>query len=422
MAGRKIEMPKTTVELYQERLKRIQDAIQLKIPDRVPIIVSFSYFPAKYTGITCEDAYYDYDKWLAAYKKTTVDFEPDMVFSQPFFPGKALEYLDPKQVKWPGHGISPYHSHQSIEGQFMEADEYDAFHQDFSDFMLRTYLPRTCGVLEPLSKLRPLSSLGFGYRTAISIGEMLADPEISNALEALLKTGNEMQKWRTKMLDFDKEIEKLGFPIYNQAGASAPFDVISDNLRGMRGAMLDMYRVPDKLLRTCDKLLPQIVESAVAGAKRSGNPRVFMALHRGSDGFMSLKQFETFYWPTLKKVILSLVDKGLTPCVFFEGDYTSRLEYLLELPKGKVLGHFDSTDIFKAKEVLNGHMCIRGNVPPSLLQTGTIQDVIDYCKKLIDVVGEDGGLIVSPRSSIDEVKPENLKAMIDFTKEYGIYS
>ena len=173
---------------------------------------------------------------------------------------------------------------------------------------------------------------------------------------------------------------------------------------------------------TCNKLLPQTVETAVSVAKRSGNPRVFMALHRGSDGFMSLKQFETFYWPTLKKVILSLIDEGLTPCIFFEGDYTTRLEYLRELPKGKVLGHFDSTDIFKAKEVLNGHMCIRGNVPSSLLQTGTVQDVKDYCKKLIDVVGKGGGLIVSPRSSIDEVKPENLKAMIDFTKEYGVYS
>jgi uroporphyrinogen-III decarboxylase len=52
---------------------------------------------------------------------------------------------------------------------------------------------------------------------------------------------------------------------------------------------------------------------------------------------------------------------------------------------------------------------------------GTVQDVKDYCKKLIDVVGKGGGYILSPRSSTDEVKPENLKAMIEFTKEYGVY-
>jgi hypothetical protein len=45
-----------------------------------------------------------------------------------------------------------------------------------------------------------------------------------------------------------------------------------------------------------------------------------------------------------------------------------------------------------------------------------------YCKKLIDVVGKGGGYILGPRSSTDEVKPENLKAMIEFTKEYGRYS
>jgi uroporphyrinogen-III decarboxylase len=66
-------------------------------------------------------------------------------------------------------------------------------------------------------------------------------------------------------------------------------------------------------------------------------------------------------------------------------------------------------------------MCIMGNVPPSTLQTGTVKDVEDYCKMLIDIVGKDGGLIVCPRSTPDEAKPENLKAMVDFTRKYGVY-
>jgi uroporphyrinogen-III decarboxylase len=185
--------------------------------------------------------------------------------------------------------------------------------------------------------------------------------------------------------------------------------------------MLDMYRNPDKLLAAIDRLLPIQVSNGLTMAKASNLPRVFMPLHRGSAGFMSDKQFETFYWPTLKKMILAFVDAGLTPCVFFEGDYTSRLEYLLELPKGRVLAQLDTTDILKAKEVLGGHLCIRGNVPSSLLQVGSVEQVKDYCKRLIDEVGQDGGFIMSPRSSIDEVKPENLKAMVEITKDYGVY-
>ena len=142
---------------------------------------------------------------------------------------------------------------------------------------------------------------------------------------------------------------------------------------------------------------------------------------RGSDDFLSPKQFDTFYWPTFKRLVLALIEKGTTPCIFFEGNFTSHLQYLLEFPKGKILARLDTTDIFKAKQILKDHMCIQGNVPSTLLQVGTVQDVKDYCKKLIDVVGKGGGFILSPRSSTDEVKPENLKAMIDYTQEYGVY-
>ena len=136
---------------------------------------------------------------------------------------------------------------------------------------------------------------------------------------------------------------------------------------------------------------------------------------------MSLKQFETFYWSSLKRLILALIDEGLTPYPFFEGDYTSRLEYLAELPKGKILGLFDATDIFKAKEILGDTMCISGMMPLSLLQTGTPQQVKDYTRKLIDVVGKGGGFIMGPRSAMDEADPELVKVWVDFTREYGKY-
>ena len=115
------------------------------------------------------------------------------------------------------------------------------------------------------------------------------------------------------------------------------------------------------------------------------------------------------------------MDAGYTPNIFFEGDYTSRLERLLEMPKGKVVALMDRSDMKRVKEVLGGHVCISGNVPPSILQTGSPEDVKQHCKWLIDVVGKGGGYIMAPGSSIDEAKPENLKTMVDFTKEYGRY-
>ena len=408
-------MGKTPQQLYEERVKRVEDAIQLKIPDRVPITLSLGYFPAKYTGISCADAFYNPIIWKEAAKKTVVDFAPDTFLGVGTDSGGALEALDFKQMVWPGHGTSPHHTHQFVEREYMKADEYDAFLEDPTGFILRTYLPRTCGNLESFQRLPHLSLLLF------SPTALLGMPGFDGAIESLLKARHEVLKRNAEIGTLGEELKELGFPTFSQAATFAPFDVISDRLRGMHGSMLDIFRQPDRLIKACEKLLPVLLGMAVATAKISGNPRVFIPLHRGADGFMSLKQFGTFYWPTLKGLLLGLIDAGLTPCPFIEGDYTLRLEYFLELPRGKVLGYFDASDIRKVKEILGNHLCIMGNVPPSLLQTGSQQDVTDYCKKLIDVAGKGGGFIMAPRSAIDEVKPENLKTMIDFTKEYGIY-
>jgi hypothetical protein len=403
-------------QLYKERAQRVEDAIQLKVPDRVPVALSLGYFPAKYAAVTCADAFYNPLKWKEAAVKTVVDFEPDVYLGVGPDSGAALETLDFKQMVWPGgRGASPNHGHQFVEGEYMKADEYDEFLGDLTGFIIRTYLPRTCGSLEALRMFPNLCLLLF------SPTALLGMPVLDSVIESLSKARQEVLKRNAALSSLRDDLRKLGFPTFSGAATFAPFDIVSDRLRGMHGYMMDMFRQPDKLLAAYDKLLPIMLGLAVGSAKRSGATRVFIPLHRGAEGFMSLKHFEEFYWPTLKGLLVGLIEEGLTPCPFFEGNYTSRLEYLLELPRGKVLGYFDSSDIMRVKEVLGNHMCIMGNVPPSLLQTGNPQDVREHCKRLIDTVGKGGGYILAPRSAIDEVKPENLKVMIDFTKEYGVY-
>ena len=414
---------KTPEELFQERSKRVEDAIQLKVPDRVPVAPNFGFFYAKYAGITPEEAHYDYEKWKAAIKKTVVDFQPDMYVSPRMIllaPGPVLDMVDFRQIKWPGHGVSSNHSFQFVEEEYMKPNEYDAFLEDPSDYIIRTYLPRVYGTLEPLKMLPPLRSMMVGY-AAVHLTAALARPEVASAIETLSKAGAESLRWRSIMDSVHEELAGIGFPSCAQSIAVAPYDVIGDFLRGTRGVMLDMYRRPDKLIEAIEKVLPMQLQAGVFIAKRSGNPRVFIPLHKGADGFMSLEQFKTFYWPTLKRLITGLIDEGLTPWVFIEADYTSRLETIRDIPEGKAIYHFELTDIFRAKEVLGDVVCIRGGVPSALLCISTPQEVRDCCKKLIDVAGRGGGFIMDACSVIDDAKPENIKSMIDFTKEYGVY-
>jgi uroporphyrinogen-III decarboxylase len=337
-------------------------------------------------------------------------------------PGPVLELLESKQLLIPGEGCDANHSHQFVEGEYMLPNEYDAFLRDPSDFAVRVIAPRVLGSMKALEKLPPLHTLINGAGPAANIAELVTQPEFIEFARKLVKAGEARLQWQKVVGDFEKEMETAGYPTYSQGGAGAPFDRISDYLRGMKGSMLDMYRQPDNLLAACDKIYNTMFEPYIpAPRKNGGMTRIFMALHRGAEGFMSRKQFEKFYWPGLKKVMLALIDHGLTPCPFIEGEFTNRLEYLLELPKGKVVARLDTTNIFKAKEILGNHMCIEGNMPVSIMQTGTPREVRDYAKKLIDVVGKDGGYIMGARSSIDEVDPKLLKVWVDFTKESGVY-
>ena len=117
-----------------------------------------------------------------------------------------------------------------------------------------------------------------------------------------------------------------------------------------------------------------------------------------------------------------MTDMGLVFVPFYEGNWEQRLEYLLELPRGKTVARFALTDLVRAKEVLGGHTCIMGGVPHTLMQTGSPQEVEEYCKNLIEVVGKGGGFIMTTSTGLThEAKTENVKAMIESAKKYGRY-
>jgi uroporphyrinogen-III decarboxylase len=218
------------------------------------------------------------------------------------------------------------------------------------------------------------------------------------------------------------EMMNLGFPLHFGAVTFPAFDWISDALRGMRGTMLDMYQVPDKLLALIDMFTPLTLGGCIMMAEQTHNKGVFIPMHRGAAGFMSDKQFARFYWPCFKALLLGLINAGLTPIPLFEGDYTPRLEYLTELPPRKVVGHFDHVDRKKTKKLLGDVMCFWGNVPASLMCAGTPRQVKDDVKELIDIFGDNGGLIVDSTMGLpDESKVENVQALTDAVHEYGVY-
>ena len=409
-------------EDYKTRVTLIKDAIQLKkTPERIPICPSAGFFPMQYAGVSFYDAMYDYDALTRAWEKYCSDLTPD-AYNAPttVVPGKVLEILDLKLGRWPGHGVSEESEFQYVEKEYMKGDEYEDLIDDPTGFFMSTFFPRILGALKPLQKMPlfpPVNEIPLIMPALFPFG----DEEVQTAFSNLVKAGEEAIRWRDTVRQLGGTIIGKGYPAFAGGFTKAPFDVIGDCLRGTREILMDMYRHPDELIEACERITPFMVKAGVAACKATGHIMPFIPLHKGADGFMSDEQFQTFYWPSLRKVIIGLVDAGIVPQLFAEGGYNQRLEVISDVPKGKVVWWFDLTDMARAKEIVGPTACIAGNVPLSLLCTATPDDVKAYCKELIDVAGKDGGFIFSTGAGMQGSRPENVKAMIEFSKEYGIY-
>ena len=405
---------------YRQRVQRFIDVCQLRKPDRVPVSPTMGFFPAIYAGITVKESMYDYEKMAAAWQKYTFEFEPDASPGMHHAgAGKALEMLDYRLFKWAGYGLPEDIPYQCIEKEYMKPEEYNELIDDPSAFMLKRYLGRICGKLEALQKVPSFFNY-LEFPTFLGILRAFGEPDVREALGTLLEAGKEAARWSSVTAAASRNINAHGFPSLGGGFSKAPFDALGDTLRGTIGIMKDMYRRPEKVIEAVERLTPLLAELG-KGSRFGGSPLIMLPLHKGADGFMSDAQYRKFYWPSLKAVILALIEEGLVPCLFAEGGYNSRLDVLKELPPGKTIWYFDQTDMARAKKEIGDRICIMGNVPSYLLLGVTADKTRDYCKKLIDVAGKDGGFILSTGAGVDLAIAENLKAVIDTAKTYGKY-
>ena len=300
-----------------------------------------------------------------------------------------------------------------MEDEYIKADEVDQFLADPNGFAMRTILPRIAGIFQPLSFIQfpPMYWLANAYST-ILLAPFLSAPGMKEMFEGMAAFCGDAQDFMAAEGGYFGEMAASGLP-----------------------AAVRRRRVPG--VRPRERLLPQSarqharhvppagqaaghdrrhgaasINLIIGACKATNTTRAFIPMHRGAGGFMSDEQFEKFYWPSFSALIYACIENGITPMPLFEGDYTPRLKYLATLPPGKVAAHFDKIDRKKFKEMCGDVMCFWGNVPPSLLATGTPQQVKDDVKELIDLFGDTGALILDSTVGIpDESKPENILAL-----------
>jgi hypothetical protein len=283
-------------ERLGRRLNRLQQAITLQEPDRVPFNFRSTFWHARYAGITYEEAMYDVDKNIDALTKAIELLDPDTLFAAPFAFGQAMEGIDYRPLKWPGHGTGPNTSYQYIDEQFMDAAEYDEYLLDPTRYYFGKYLPRIAGGFECLSALPQFTTVNEWIQIAPMM-RAFANKELQEGIENLFRVGEQVDAMMREGERFYGEMAGQGYPGLIGGMCKAPYDWFVDTMRGSKGGTLDMLRNKDKLLESMAKARDLQLQNIVAGSKASGNKGVFLPMHWGIDGFMSPKQFDTFYWP-----------------------------------------------------------------------------------------------------------------------------
>lgn len=405
---------------HSDKLKRVRDAVELRHPDRVPIAFHTMLWYAKYGGISIRQAMYDYDTVTALARRAILEFDPDLFCPPQQFTtlGRVLEAARFRQLQWPGHGVGDNQPYQYLDREYMKPEEYDEYLFDPTGFYLSKYMPRVLGVAEGLEKLPALP--GYFYMRLVMGLRSFANPKVVAALEAMRAAGEEANRLVAAQMEFTREMEARGYVLAQGAVSIAPFDLIGDYYRGVRGVLGDMYRRKEKLLAAMEKAVPFILKAAIATCKASGSRFVFIPTHFAPDNFMSLEQFKTFWWPSFRKVLLGLIEADLVPVPLWEADCTSRLETIADIPRGKAVYWFERTDLVRAKEALGGIVCLRGNVLPSVLTMGTPEEVDAACRTLIEKVGRDGGFILDGAFGIpDETPLENARALFQAVRKYN---
>lgn len=362
--------------------ERVETTLALKEPDRVPFAPAFHCAPALLTGMTIEEYFFNISKSYKAVKQVWEMFggfdmysgcSPLLVHYLPIPDSHSLFYFDWDLPK----GNIPAQMH---EREIMKRQDYDR-------------------VIEE------------GFRTFRRFSKELRTQEM-NYLAEYAK------------LDTDSWLAKMDVLALSHSFVCAPVDMLSF-LRSFDRFLIDLYKIPDKVIAACESTVAEALrplDKQLTFMTKQKVPKfVLVGFSRIANDFVSPKRFELF-WPHIREIANYIISKDCIVQFHLDNNYSEVLEYFTEFPKGKTMFHLDTTDIFKAKDILGNEACIMGNIPPQLTALGTPREVKKYCETQIAGCMEGGGYILCSSCVLPDIIPaSNLKALKDSVMKYGFY-
>jgi uroporphyrinogen-III decarboxylase len=368
------------------RKERFEAAIVLEKPDRVPVMPLMISFPIRHKGMTQAEAWRDLDKAFQA----TVDTFDEL---------GGFDILAKTNIYWPMLG-----------GRFANAPVRNLIPgRELPENALAQIQERELFTREDYDRI---ASLGWN-----AFWEEHYPVMANKSLDRLATAQNILLE---RYCHEKQTCEERGIPVLLGAAVDSVLMAFSLS-RTLTQFTMDLFEVPDKVQAAMEATCDDLIQNTLDTIAITKGQIAFIVLERGSGAIYRLELFERFEWPYLQRYVDAFVLEGITPWLHLDTDWGLNLPYFNQLPKGKCVADLDgNTDIFKAKEILDGHMCISGDVRADILSLGQPMQIREYCQRLIDDVGKDGGFLLTTGCECPvDAKFENVKMMVDVAKTYG---
>lgn len=396
-----------TEKKYIESLDRYVTAMNGGTPDRIPIRFLFQEAAARHAGYGTQQVALDYNLAFDCTRKMAEDFGSDAVMLNAIWSSYGVakaaswKYLNVPGVDIGLDSVLQFGEPSAEEDLMMFADEYDEFSKDPTAFLVNKWLSRATTRVKPSG-----SPVDFGHNAAL----------ISGALA-----------YANYMNAFGPAAAKLkyesGIVSANSGMIKAPLDILADKFRGYEGMAVDSIERPKELAKACEALMAHIVANALGGADPAKQVPITIWAHRGCVPFISRDTFDNIFWPTLKPVFEEIISKGHQILFYSEGNWEAHYDALLELPAGSIIYHLTKGSPELAARKLKDRFAISGGVSYDVLARGSEEDVRKHLKELFYWLKDGGGYILDCTSlMLSDIKPENVRAAVDYTMEHGVYS
>ena len=328
---------------------------------------------------------------------------------------------------------------------------------------LNTYPVDACldiGIRNQFTVMEAFGSPGYYYYTEDSVGirdhafctpetldEYLADPEryiwekvmpekyrddwAAKDLSVWKKTWKAYLAYVFFIIRMGSVVKEYGIPSLapnNPMKGAIQFGIeeLEANLLGIKQLSVALRRNAAQIEAFVRRWDEEHIDPLVEKVKASGGPdrkycfdaSIMMLAHN----IMNPKQFERFYWPSLKKLLDAYAEKGMNVRIFTERAISRFADYFRDYPKGTLTFHIEQDDPFELRQLLP-NVAIMGGMPAELLGSGTPEECVARAKRLCDELGSDGGFIFSEDKMLsyrNDAKSENMAAVCSFLNEYRL--